>query len=223
MQNPAINELIRKIIGSDPFLNQLVEIDKHFYHLKQELHIRDALVKELNTSFQPPLRAFAEHPRQGAENTNQIKTGRRDIGIFQTKEHLPIGASKFNIELKFQYYGDLFGKKFQVLSNEVIRSLNRDWNRELVTQKTDLFLLVMCRRPWARNERIAAQHCELDIEDLEKRVPGQTQTSIDLLAKEVSKNQVGISDKETFCIDQPKCIKNDGRVTDYRFLGLSRN
>jgi len=228
--------MIEKIIisiesSNSSFRNKLKEIDEHFYHLKQELHIRDALVKELNTELLPlQYRAYAERPRETVNRT----TRRRDVGVYKFAKHLPVGNSKFNIELKYHYYRDLFNKnsKNHGEKNTDIQSLNEDWKRTFPvvldepkrpddSKDTDLFLLVLCRRPWGDNKFFAARDREFSGELPDAL--GKDSDAINALAQEISKNHAKKSAKDKFSIDHSVRIKNGERETDYRFLGLFRS
>lgn len=157
----TIGENVKNIIRSENFKNQLREIDQDFFNIKQERHIRDALVKYLNQKFRSEassLRALPEFPR--AERSASEPYGVRDIGIFECseKDGLPCNVKNPSdtIELKFNYPLDLFKvdneNGYGPRSNEDVSAIKADVSRVICKSRCNLFVLVVCFRPWANRD-----------------------------------------------------------------------
>lgn len=115
-----------KAFRSQDFNRRLGIINKCYPNLKQELHIRNALLEILNTDLLPESqKAFAEHPRD--------KGSRVDLSIVERgKEEEP-----YLIEFKFQYTNDF--KMF--LDYE--RFITKDFGRIVLGKQTDAFILII--------------------------------------------------------------------------------
>lgn len=122
MNKKILSTLIAQIINSNSFKQKLSAISSNYPNLKQENHIRNYILEELNREFlETTFKAFAEHPR--------LNTTRVDLGIVNGQE----SKNPFRIEFKYQFSKDNFD-----LSDYgfVIR-------RDFEERKSDLFILTI--------------------------------------------------------------------------------
>lgn len=119
-------DYLLKAFRSQDFNRRLEIINKCYPNLKQELHIRNALLEILNTDVLPESqKAFAEHPRD--------KGSRVDLSIVERDKK----EEPYLIEFKFQYTNDF--KMF--LDYE--RFIHRDFGRTVHGKQTDAFILIV--------------------------------------------------------------------------------
>ena len=122
-----INNRIIEIVNSDDFRPELNKINKHYFNLKQEFHIRNLILELLNDSFEKETncRAFAEHPRKGRK--------RVDLSIVNKKENQQV-----LIEFKFQFSGDyskfnnykkIVESDFEERCSDIFILIVADWNK----------------------------------------------------------------------------------------------
>jgi len=124
------SEIIKQIIQSTLFREGLERISDNYSNLKQENHIRDLILEDLNQRFEQTFfKAFAEHPR--------INNTRVDLSIINQKDT----SNPFKIEFKYQFSGD-----YKKLSDYrfVIR-------RDFEERQSDLFILVISH--WDREKK----------------------------------------------------------------------
>lgn len=122
---------IKHVISSEYFSKSLIEINENFFNLKQESHIRNSLLIQLNNYFRLSglaYKAISEHPR--------VKGTRVDLSIVDLNELDKI----FTIEFKFQFIGDYKGKDISNRTNEV--------EYDLIQKNSDLFILIVVE--WER-------------------------------------------------------------------------
>lgn len=122
-------ELIYELVKSFEFKAILENICINYPNLKQELFIRNAILKTLNTGQSFNLdqsRAFAEHPRG-------IKGSRVDLSIVEKSNP----NNPFLVEFKYQF-------PFDIIAFDYSKSIERDFVRQKAKEKkTDLFILIM--------------------------------------------------------------------------------
>ena len=122
MEVERISQLISSVIESDSFKNMLEKVNCNYPNLKQENHIRNLILEELNEGFKgTDVKAFAEHPR---ENKTRV-----DLSIVNKNNP----ESPIKIEFKYQFSGD-----FKSLSDYsfVIRN-------DFLKRNSELFILVI--------------------------------------------------------------------------------
>ncbi|MBP7735459.1 MAG: hypothetical protein KA369_05745 [Spirochaetes bacterium] len=125
----SIQTAINKVINKDntDFTNGIKEINRLFFNLKQERHIRDLLVslldKELSNN---NYLVISEYPRG--------KYGQAvDLSII-TKNN----DDNFLIEIKYQYPGDFKNKmNIEKIKNDIVKRKNAKYN------KIKLFILII--------------------------------------------------------------------------------
>lgn len=122
-------KIVEDIIKSDTFRNELMNINKLFFNLKQERHIRDLLLKELtkilnNTSDDNYL-VISEYPRG--------KSGQAvDLSIVSKKDTNDI----YLIEIKYHYPGDFN-------NNDNVNDILKDIESTKSGRSVDLFILII--------------------------------------------------------------------------------
>jgi len=212
--------ILQEIIRSAAFEKELKNIDEYFFNIKQELHIRDVLVRLLSAKLGKSAKAFSEFPRghhneqaqelkapckQGGQPRMAVATeknefGRRDIGIIRNTAGGKPQTKIYTIELKYHYAGDLFtkGAKPKVKRNKDINQLKKDWERKPMGHACNCFLLITCFRPWLP----ARGGCGVVAEDREHVTlctevikPGKMSTKLKraykLLAQEITTSKSG--------------------------------
>lgn len=117
---------IKQIVASQKFYESLVEINENFFNLKQESHIRNALLIQLNEYFfknNLDYKTLSEYPR--------INNTRVDLSIVNTLSFDEV----FKVELKFQLVGDYKEKSLIYRKNEI--------QYDFKEKKSDLFILTV--------------------------------------------------------------------------------
>jgi hypothetical protein len=135
-------------INSPSFYTGLADIADNFFNLKQEIQIRDLLVRCINAS---PLgyKAIAEQPRQNGNSVNQ----RADLAIYDPFVTPP--TLKYVAELKFQYPADLFNAAvLQSIQQDAQRTINGSMCTHFVLIIQEAFSLTTC--PFLLPNSIAA-------------------------------------------------------------------
>jgi hypothetical protein len=131
-------------INSPSFYTGLADIADNFFNLKQEIQIRDLLVRCINAS---PLgyKAIAEQPRQNGN--------RADLAIYDA---FAVPASlKYVAELKFQYPADLLNTAvLQSIQQDVQRAINGSMCTHFILITQETFSLTTC--PFLLPNNIAA-------------------------------------------------------------------
>lgn len=116
---------IKNIIESDNFKIGLSEINKDFFNLKQEIHIRDLIVKIFNNNnTNTRKRAFAEYKAQRK---------RIDLAIKEENKAEPC----YLCELKFQFTGDFRNE------DDWKKILDNDFVNPKGQHHVDLFILIV--------------------------------------------------------------------------------
>ena len=122
----GIKENILKVIRSEAFKARLCEINNHYFNLKQESFIRNAVLEALNKRFSEQrnqqFRAIAEHPR--------INNTRIDLSVVDRQSR-----EMYRVEFKFH-----FTKDFNPKENNYTGYINRDYN---ASRGTDMYILVV--------------------------------------------------------------------------------
>lgn len=120
--NKSYSDLICEIINSKRFKDKLSQINNNFPNLKQENHIRNIILEELNQNLDnDTFRAFAEHPR--------IENSRVDLSIID-KSNI---NRPFKIEFKYQFTKD----------DNQMKNYHRVINKDFEYRKSDLFVLII--------------------------------------------------------------------------------
>jgi hypothetical protein len=129
-----ITDYICKYLISDEFQNELTLINKNYYNLKQEFHIRNAILESINEKGE--YIAFAEYPR----GNDDAKTIRVDLSVFTGPLKDP-----FCIELKYHYPKDVYNEKVLPINieNDFKREINFTFNNKTIPVKTALFILII--------------------------------------------------------------------------------
>lgn len=136
-----INNKIIRIVNSNEFKERLEKINRYYFNLKQEFHIRNLFLELLNDSFyndsKSDLKAISEYPR--------INNKRVDLSIYDKKN-----KTRFSIEFKFQFSRDYnqFTKYKDLVNNDFIK---RD---------TSLFILII--EHWNRPKKEKSEKEEYD-------------------------------------------------------------
>lgn len=130
LQRNNFHELIIDIINSDKFKTYLEKINHNYCNLKQESHIRNYILEEvndflvLNNYFK--YKAFAEHPR--------VNGFRVDLSIINQDEI----DNPFKIEFKYQFSGDdnnmlnywkVIKKDFEFRESDLFILIISNWNK----------------------------------------------------------------------------------------------
>lgn len=119
-------DTITEVITSDIFSQNLIEINENFFNLKQESHIRNLILVQLNKTFKLSglaYKAISEYPR--------INQTRVDLSIVDLNQPDKI----FTIEFKFQLIGDY--------KNGLIPDRTKEIEYDLVQKNSDLFILII--------------------------------------------------------------------------------
>jgi len=127
---------LKNIVSSDNFHKSLVEINENFFNLKQESHIRNALLVHINNFFKIKCinyKALSEYPR--------INKTRVDLSIV----NLDYLDEIFKIELKFQLIGDY-------KQNHLIHR-KTEITYDFEEKESDLFILIVIE--WDDYEKLA--------------------------------------------------------------------
>lgn len=124
-------KIVEEIIKSDTFRNELMNINKLFFNLKQERHIRDLLLKELtkfiNNTFDDNYLVISEYPRG--------KSGQAvDLSIVSKKDTNDL----YLIEIKYNYPGD-----FKNYDNANVKKIYKDIESTKSGRNVDLFILII--------------------------------------------------------------------------------
>lgn len=127
----SYDKIILDIINSDKFKNNLIKINNNYNNLKQENHIRNYILEQINefliTNNCINHRAFAEHPRIGG--------CRVDLSIIN-QENL---ENPYKIEFKYQFSGDynnmlnyskVIKKDFEYRSSDLFILIISDWDKK---------------------------------------------------------------------------------------------
>lgn len=133
MTKTEIGDHIRDIIESDLLMERLEIIARNYPNLKQELHIRNAILEifnECNAPFNPNIKAVAEH---------RINGNRVDL-CFINNENL---KEPFKMELKFQFSRDF--NRFEHYRSIIERDLEK--------RESDAFLLIVAN--WEKGTKAA--------------------------------------------------------------------
>lgn len=169
----TFDKAIVDLINSQAFSRGLFEINEQFYYLKQEMHIRDLLIRSLNKTLNDTV-AIAEYPRGyvRANDKSALNLSRRDIGLFAlTKEGFDIKAPIYSVEIKFHYPLDLFARELDQLGQTIhhtedLEKLCTDWNREICDNQTNCLVLIICERDWLEFASVSAaanRDCPIDL------------------------------------------------------------
>lgn len=130
MDNKNFTDLICQIISSNDFKNKLSKVSDNFSNMKQENHIRNIILEELNQIFDNKnVRAFAEHPR--------INGARVDLSIIEQNDI----QKPFKIEFKYQFTKD----------DKDMENYHRIINKDFEFRQSDLFILTIAN--WNINEK----------------------------------------------------------------------
>lgn len=124
--SPSFLNIIQEIVHSVHFYQRLNEINLHFFNLKQESHIRNALLIELNQYFHQhdlAYSAISEYPR--------INNTRVDLSIVDLETRAVI----YKVEFKFQLIGDYKARDLVYRHREV--------EYDFVEKDSDLFVLIV--------------------------------------------------------------------------------
>lgn|SRR5690554_1894846 len=122
MDNKNYTNIICQIINSNHFKNKLSKVSDNFSNLKQENHIRNIILEELNQIFDNnTVKAFAEHPR--------INGSRVDLSIIEQKDI----KNPFKVEFKYQFTKD---------SKEMV-NYHRTINKDFELRQSNLFILTI--------------------------------------------------------------------------------
>lgn len=122
----SILDIIQETVSSASFQQRLNEINIHFFNLKQESHIRNALLIELNQYFQQQhlsYTAISEYPR--------INNTRVDLSIVDLETRAVI----YKVEFKFQLTGDYKARDLVYRHREV--------EYDFIEKDSDLFVLIV--------------------------------------------------------------------------------
>ena len=123
---------ICEIINSTEFKENLIFINSNYSNLKQENHIRNIILEDLNSYFlknSHNAKAFAEHPR--------IK-GRVDLSIVNNLNK----ENPFKIEFKFQFSKD----------NSNMENYHKVIKKDFEERMSDLFILIIAN--WDIQDKI---------------------------------------------------------------------
>lgn len=122
MENKSYTDIICQIINSNNFKNKLAKVSDNFSNLKQENHIRNIILEELNQILDNnKVRAFAEHPR--------INGARVDLSIIKQSDI----QKPFKIEFKYQFTKD----------DKQMENYHRIINKDFKIRQSDLFILTI--------------------------------------------------------------------------------
>ena len=211
----SFETIITALLGGTNFRNYLQGINNKYFYLKQERHIRDALIEELNASSNLKNHiALSEYPRD--------QNGQRDIGIFELAtpfHNTKIGDPQYSIEIKFHYPLDLFSKCLnKVKFCNDLKKICVDWNKEVAGRATDCLILIICERDWLDSSPVSAAPSRQHIIDLMgKDIPLRIN-----LAKAVDTTKADFD----FCMlttVKGLTLTGPNAITDYTFLVLFRN
>ncbi len=169
----TFDKAIIDLLNSQAFSRGLFEINEQFYYLKQEMHIRDLLLKNLNKTLNDAV-AIAEYPRGyvRANDKSALNLSRRDIGVFfSTNGQFDIKAPLYSVEIKFHYPLDLFAKDLDGLGQTIhhtedLEKLCSDWKREICDNQTNCLIVIICERDWLDNASVSAaanRDCPIDL------------------------------------------------------------
>jgi hypothetical protein len=169
----TLDKAIIDLLNSQAFSRGLFEINEQFYYLKQEMHIRDLLLKNLNKTLNDAV-SIAEYPRGyvRANDKSSLNLSRRDIGVFSsTNGQFDIKAPLYSVEIKFHYPLDLFAKDLDGLGQtmhhtEDLEKLCSDWKREICDNQTNCLIVIICERDWLDNASVSAaanRDCPIDL------------------------------------------------------------
>jgi hypothetical protein len=169
----TLDKAIIDLLNSQAFSRGLFEINEQFYYLKQEMHIRDLLLKNLNKTLNDAV-AIAEYPRGyvRANDKSALNLSRRDIGVFSsTNGQFDIKAPLYSVEIKFHYPLDLFAKDLDGLGQtmhhtEDLEKLCSGWKREICDNQTNCLIVIICERDWLDNASVSAaanRDCPIDL------------------------------------------------------------
>jgi len=131
---------IKKIISNKKFIEELNNINKNFFNLKQELHIKNELVVQFNSECGSDEIAVSEYPR-GKSGVSV------DLSLKKNNE------LKNRIELKYQYPKGLRKKGVQ-------RELLKDTNTLKENEHCTDFILIIHERFFDENETYAVSGVE---------------------------------------------------------------
>lgn len=125
------DEIILDIINSDSFKKNLVKINNNYNNLKQENHIRNYILEQINEYLIANNcinhRAFAEHPR--------IDGCRVDLSIVNQE----CIKNPYKIEFKYQFSGDnnnmlnywkVIKKDFELRSSDLFILIISNWDKK---------------------------------------------------------------------------------------------
>lgn len=127
------DEIILDIINSDSFKKNLVKINNNYNNLKQENHIRNYILEQINEYLIANNcinhRAFAEHPR--------IDGCRVDLSIVNQE----CIKNPYKIEFKYQFSGD----------NNNMLNYWKVIKKDFELESSDLFILIISN--WDKKEK----------------------------------------------------------------------
>ncbi|HAD79809.1 hypothetical protein [Empedobacter falsenii] len=125
------DKIILDIINSNSFKENLLKINNNYNNLKQENHIRNYILEEINefliTNNYSSHRAFAEHPR--------VDGCRVDLSIVDKESP----KNPYKIEFKYQFSGDnnnmsnywkVIKKDFEFRSSDLFILIISNWNKK---------------------------------------------------------------------------------------------
>lgn len=166
--NIQYHELILEIINSEKFKINLEKININYSNLKQENHIRNYILEQVNEFLSANNysrhRAFAEHPR--------VNGFRVDLSIINQDEI----NNPFKIEFKYQFSGDnkdmlnylkVIKKDFEHRSSDLFVLIIANWNKaekEIFDDKwgitSNLSRYISKNNVWRENIRASFQSIE---------------------------------------------------------------
>lgn len=167
------DKAIVDLINSQAFSRGLFEINEQFYYLKQEMHIRDLLIRNLNKTLNDAV-AIAEYPRGyvRANDKSALNLSRRDIGLFALAEGgFDVKTPIYSIEIKFHYPLDLFARELEGLGQanhhaEDLEKICSAWRREICDNQTNCLMVIICERDWLDFASVSAaanRDCPIDL------------------------------------------------------------
>lgn len=190
-------DIIHETVSSSSFYQRLNDINLHFFNLKQESHIRNALLITLNQYFQlhnMAYTAMSEYPR--------INNTRVDLCIVDLTTRTVI----YKVEFKFQLTGDYKARDLVYRHREV--------EYDFMEKNSDLFVLIvidwddMKKREYDQSRGLTASLTHYN--------KGETRTwsdTVQSIFAHYPQAQFTQSEKITLLVPYP---------TDYHFYYLSK-